>query len=119
MRDILTNILNRYCEVDEVKKAAWWKEVKESPSGVSKKQKIEYFLVGVEDSPVKEDVEELGQRIKSIYEIHQKIIDAAKDKPLNRAAARLLLKQYEEEMLQLFQLRERIASRRKDKVNHP
>jgi hypothetical protein len=118
MRDILTNILDKFCEVDEVKKASWWKEVKKTTFGVSKKQKIKYFLVGVEDFPAKEDIEEFERRVEFTYKTHGKLIEAAKDKPLPRSAARLLLNQYEDEILHLFRLRERIASRRKDKLNH-
>lgn len=49
MREILTVLLDELAPVKEVKAAPWWKEVPDTAQGVSKRQKIKFFLVGDRD----------------------------------------------------------------------
>jgi hypothetical protein len=46
MREILTQLLDDYASNDDVRCAEWWVEVKEPREGVSKRQKIKFFVVG-------------------------------------------------------------------------
>lgn len=49
MREVLTALLDELAPVKAVRGAPWWKEVPDTAQGVSKRQKIKFFLVGDND----------------------------------------------------------------------
>lgn len=112
MRDILTNTIDTFCTVDSVKRAMWWTFAKDTKEGVSKWQKIKYFICGDEDSDIEDSTMELV--IKGIDEckrLHDTLVEVA-HRAITQEGVKVHLEAMESALLNMFQLRESVKKMR-------
>jgi hypothetical protein len=92
MREILTALLDDFCPEDKFQEAKWWKETPETRAGVSKRQKIRYFIIGPNDFPIHDEVEELEHEVDIALKAHNNAISVAHGREvIEREDARTVL----------------------------
>jgi hypothetical protein len=112
MRDILTNIIDSFCTVDSVKRAMWWTFARNTKEGVSKWQKIKYFICGDEDSDIEDSVMKLVVRgIDECKRLHDTLVEVA-HKATTQEDVKVHLEAMESALLNMFQLRESVKKMR-------
>ena len=77
MRKILTTLLDRFANNDMVKKAVWWTATPDTRDGVSKRQKVRFFVVGNALPANREVLEELERQVDRALETHSDLIKIA------------------------------------------
>ena len=76
MRAILTTLLDKLAPVKAVKRAPWWTEEPQTTLGVSKRQKIRYFLVG--DALTEDDrIEAIDKLVDMAFDAHDGAVKTA------------------------------------------
>jgi hypothetical protein len=111
MRDVLTKILDKFCSVDSVRSAEWWSYVTDTKEGVSKKQKIKYFICGNKDSDITAPTLELVTNcVDECKRLHGILIGVAHGADDQRVKA--YLEAMESALMNMFQLRDRIEKGR-------
>jgi hypothetical protein len=109
MREILTALLDDFCAEDTVKAAAWWEAAPDTRAGVSKSQKIKYFIVGPQDFPIQAEVGALDDQIETAKRVHNEVTAVAHRKVVDRETARIVLISLEDAIGNLLGQRERVA----------
>lgn len=77
MREILTSLLDQFSPNSAVKNAPWWTLVPETRDGVSKVQKLKYFIIGVGDPSSIPGFLEVERQVSSALEVHRTNINIA------------------------------------------
>lgn len=77
LREILTTLLDDFSPNAAVKAAPWWKPVKDTRDGVSKAQKIQYFIIGFGDPSKIAGFEEIRRQVGAASDIHKSNIKLA------------------------------------------
>ena len=116
MRDILTLLLDHIADNKLVKQAEWWKYVKETRDGVSKRQKITYLICGKRNEDIDElDIEKIGADIDHCKKIHDELCAIAHWKPEHTESVRSYLAAMEDILITILEYRHRIQQIRKSK----
>jgi len=63
MREILTQLLDEFAKEDDVKRTPWWAWDTNAPRGVSKRQKLRFFVYGEKNSFDEEKISQIEQLI--------------------------------------------------------
>lgn len=109
MRDVLTELLDEYAPVEEVKKADWWEPDETRTHDVSKRQKIRYFVWGAEEPP-DPDLEEATEVVEAALRAHNRVVEAAHPGKIpGRNATRALLVALEDAVRNLLNKREAVG----------
>jgi len=77
MREILTQLLDEFAKEDDVKRTPWWAWDTNAPRGVSKRQKLRFFVYGEKDSFDEEKISQIEQLIDLAYKAHSDVIAMA------------------------------------------
>jgi hypothetical protein len=109
MREILTALLDDFCPEDKVKEAEWWQAAPDTRVGVSKRQKIRYFIIGPKVFRIQDEDRELEHQVDTALEVHTKAIAVAHGKIVDREVARTVLISLEDMLESLLGQRERVA----------
>lgn len=104
MRELLTALLDRYADNSSVKQAAWWEPATDTAHGVSKRQKIRYFISG--DYPADPaDLEQLEKQVDQAHKAHDAAIAIAHYKTADRQSARVAFEALEDAIGTLLDVR--------------
>jgi hypothetical protein len=109
IREILTALLDDFCAEDTVKAAAWWEAAPDTRAGVSKSQKIKYFIIGPKDFLIPAEVGALDDQIETAKRVHNKVTAVAHRKVVDRETARMVLISLEDAIGNLVGQRERVV----------
>lgn len=107
LREILTDILDRFAPNDDVKSAPWWKPDPQTRDGVSKRHKVKYLVICGDDTALSEGLlAELTAQVEHAMSAHQLTIKIAhRNIDTNAATAHVAMADLEEVMLTLLRQR--------------
>jgi len=109
MREILTALLDDFCPEDKVKEAEWWEAAPDTKAGVSKYQKIKFFVVGPKKFPIQAEVGELDCQIEPAKRVHNEVSAVAHRKVSDCKTARTVLISLDDTIGNLLGQRERVT----------
>lgn len=109
MRGVLTDLLDQYSPVEEVQRAEWWEPDDDARDGVTKRQKIRYFVAG--DRRIEVDAEEMDRQVDRAYAAHHNAVGIAHGEQVDREATRAALIALEDAIGTLLNQRENYRMR--------
>ena len=78
MREVLTQLLDRFAPNDAVKQAGWWTHAPNTRDGVSKRQKLRYFMVCRDQTGLSDDLlKELETQVDTAMDSHDAALKIA------------------------------------------
>lgn len=108
IREILTTLLDDFSPNNAVMAAPWWTPVKDTHDGVSKAQKLQYFIIGVGDPSTIVGFGEVERQVAEAGKVHGSNIKFAHHRmSASEEAVRTEMTAMEDVIESLFELRDR------------
>lgn len=117
MREILTELLDHFAPPEDVQRAPWWRRDPEATDGVTKRQKVRFFVAGPSEAAIDDD--ELDRQVDRAYQAHKEAVAIAHGKDPGRQAARVAVIALEDAIGALLDQREYYSYQRSLRPDGP